>query len=174
MNYRETAKKVKEASIILGALPEADRNRALQAIGRALMEHKEEIFAANRQDLEKGADLPAPILGRLKFDDHKLQDVVAGIEGGCHLQLVVEVEVHVLIDGLFVDDAFGIVLIVGILKLTERHGLTVDRHDDRIVLLWHRRSTANRRDGGENEGRDKDILFHRFNRWDGYNLVPLM
>ena len=33
MNYRETAKKVKEASIILGALPEADRNRALQAIG---------------------------------------------------------------------------------------------------------------------------------------------
>ena len=81
MNYRETAKKVKEASIILGALPEADRNRALQAIGRALMEHKEEIFAANRQDLEKGADLPAPILGRLKFDDHKLQDVVAGIEG---------------------------------------------------------------------------------------------
>ena len=81
MNYRETAKKVKEASIILGALPEADRNRALQAIGRALTEHKEEIFAANRQDLEKGADLPAPILGRLKFDDHKLQDVVAGIEG---------------------------------------------------------------------------------------------
>ena len=63
MNYRETAKKVKEASIILGALPEADRNRALQAIGRALTEHKEEIFAANRQDLEKGADLPAPILG---------------------------------------------------------------------------------------------------------------
>ena len=81
MDYRETAKQVKEASITLGALSEDVRNRALGAIADALTAEKEKIFEANRLDLEKGADLPGPILGRLKFDAHKLEDVVAGIRG---------------------------------------------------------------------------------------------
>lgn len=81
MDYRETAQKVKEASIILGALDEGKRNKALAAIADALTAEKEKIFEANRKDLEEGASLPGPILGRLKFDDHKLEDVTAGIRG---------------------------------------------------------------------------------------------
>ncbi len=81
MDYKETARRVKEASIRLGALPEETRNRALEAIARALQENKEAIFAANQADLEAGADLPAPILGRLTFGDHKLADVTDGLRG---------------------------------------------------------------------------------------------
>lgn len=86
MDYRETAQKVKEASIILGALDEEIRNKALAAIADALTEEKEKIFEANRQDLEEGASLPGPILGRLKFDGHKLEDVVTGIRGMISLE----------------------------------------------------------------------------------------
>ena len=86
MDYRETAQKVKEASIILGALDEETRNKALAAIADALTEEKDKIFEANRKDLEEGASLPGPILGRLKFDDHKLEDVVAGIRGMISLE----------------------------------------------------------------------------------------
>jgi glutamate-5-semialdehyde dehydrogenase len=86
MDYRETARKVKEASIILGALDEETRNKALAAIADALTEEKDKIFEANRKDLEEGASLPGPILGRLKFDDHKLEDVVAGIRGMISLE----------------------------------------------------------------------------------------
>ena len=86
MDYRETARKVKEASIILGALDEETRNKALAAIADALTEEKDKIFEANRKDLEEGASLPRPILGRLKFDDHKLEDVVAGIRGMISLE----------------------------------------------------------------------------------------
>ncbi|MBO5513546.1 MAG: glutamate-5-semialdehyde dehydrogenase, partial [Mogibacterium sp.] len=52
---------------------------ALKAIAEALVDNKEEIFAANKKDRENGAGLPAPILGRLTFDDHKLADCVKGI-----------------------------------------------------------------------------------------------
>ena len=86
MDYRETARKVKEASIILGALDEEKRNKALAAIADALTAEKEKIFEANRKDLEEGAALPGPILGRLKFDEHKLQDVAAGIRGMISLE----------------------------------------------------------------------------------------
>ncbi len=86
MGYRETAKQVKEASIALGALPEQIRNRALEAIADALTAEREKIFEANRLDLEEGKDLPGPILGRLKFDQHKLEDVVAGIRGMIRLE----------------------------------------------------------------------------------------
>ena len=81
MNYTEKARLVKEASLQLGAGPADLRNRALEAIAEALTADKETIFTANRMDLEAGKDLPRPILGRLKFDEHKLDDVVKGIRG---------------------------------------------------------------------------------------------
>ena len=109
-----------------------------------------------------------------KFLLERRQRVEVGVKSGGHLQLVVDIQFGILLDGLFVDDTLGVVLVVRIFKLTERHGLTVYCHYNWIVLLRHRCCTANRRNGGEKEGRDKDILFHRFNRWDGYSLVPLM
>jgi len=81
MDYIETAKQVKADSYTLAGLSNAQRCDALAAIAKALTEHKDEIFSANRRDLENGSGLPGPILGRLKFDDHKLDDVLAGISG---------------------------------------------------------------------------------------------
>ena len=81
MNYTEMARQVKQASVTLGACDADIRNAALAGIAASLNEHAEEIFAANRKDLDEGAGLPAPVLGRLKFDAHKLQDVTKGIQG---------------------------------------------------------------------------------------------
>lgn len=81
MNYKEIAASVKVASVELGAISEEIRNKALKEIRDALIQNKEMIFQANRLDLEKADTLPAPIAGRLKFDEHKLADVTAGIDG---------------------------------------------------------------------------------------------
>ena len=79
MNYREMAKQVKAAGRILGASEETLRNGALLAIADALIGSKEMIFAANAKDLAAADGLPAPVRGRLKFDEHKLSDVVSGL-----------------------------------------------------------------------------------------------
>ena len=79
MNYTEMAKTAKEASIKLGASSIALRNQALEAFADQLEKGAGRIFQANQEDLENGSGLPAPILGRLKFDQHKLEDVTAGI-----------------------------------------------------------------------------------------------
>ena len=82
MDYRETARTIKQDSTKLGALSGSARNAALKAIKDALINNKEAIFAANRDDVERAErdDLPGPILGRLKFDEHKLEDVTSGID----------------------------------------------------------------------------------------------
>ncbi len=78
-DYALLAKDMKADSFKMASLSEEVRNDALASIATALENHSEEIFAANKKDLENGADLPAPILGRLKFDQHKMDDCVTGI-----------------------------------------------------------------------------------------------
>ena len=80
---REITLKVKEDSFLMAALENETRNKALGAIIEALRAHSEEIFAANAEDLKSGekAGLPQPIMKRLKFDQSKLDDVCAGMEG---------------------------------------------------------------------------------------------
>lgn len=82
MDYRETARAIKADSTKLGALSGETRNEALGAIRQALITNKEKIFSANREDMAQAEaeQLAAPILGRLKFDEHKLADVTDGIE----------------------------------------------------------------------------------------------
>ena len=72
----------KKASIALAALSTEKKNAALDAVAKALVEHKNEIIAANQKDLERseGENLAAPLLKRLKFDEGKINDVVAGIQ----------------------------------------------------------------------------------------------
>lgn len=79
MDYREIAALTKTDSFTLATLPEEVRDRALKNIAAALEANKERIFEANEKDLAAGDDLPGPILGRLKFDEHKLADCVSGI-----------------------------------------------------------------------------------------------
>ncbi|MEE3363052.1 MAG: glutamate-5-semialdehyde dehydrogenase [Anaerovoracaceae bacterium] len=81
MDYRKLADNVKADSFVMAGSSEEKRNEALAAVAEALEKHSDEIFAANERDLERGSGLPGPILGRLKFDRHKLDDVIAGING---------------------------------------------------------------------------------------------
>ena len=75
------AREMKLASPEVAATSEETRNAALAAIRQALAEHADEIFKANEADLaaaESEGVAPA-IVKRLKFDEHKLDDVRAGI-----------------------------------------------------------------------------------------------
>ncbi|MBN7771873.1 glutamate-5-semialdehyde dehydrogenase [Clostridium aminobutyricum] len=82
MNYNEIAQQVKKDSFRMATLQESVRNNTLQAIANALTEKKEEIFEANEADLAdaKANQLAAPIINRLKFDEHKLSDILSGID----------------------------------------------------------------------------------------------
>jgi len=83
MDYRNIAANVKADSFKMASLPREIRDNALNAIIRELDACRDEIFAANKADLERAAsdNLPAPIQNRLKFDDHKLDDCISGMEG---------------------------------------------------------------------------------------------
>ncbi len=82
MDIRTEVKKMKEDSPAMAALSLETRNQALAAVAAALSAQKEEIFSANREDMEAAAQagIAPAVMKRLKFDEHKLADVLAGIE----------------------------------------------------------------------------------------------
>lgn len=82
MAIQEEIRLVKLASPRLAASSEMLRNKALSAVREVLLANREEIFAANRADMEqaKRDGVSAPIVNRLKFNEGKLRDVTAGIE----------------------------------------------------------------------------------------------
>jgi glutamate-5-semialdehyde dehydrogenase len=81
MNMIERTQAVKKSSFRLAATSHEMRNNALMNVAQLLNENKEKIFSANTIDLEQAEkeQIPPPILSRLKFDSHKLQDVIEGI-----------------------------------------------------------------------------------------------
>lgn len=82
MDLKEELKKVKLAAPALAASSEESRNKALEAVCKAIVEQKEKIFAANQEDMEQAEKdgVAAPVMKRLKFDEGKLKDVTAGIK----------------------------------------------------------------------------------------------
>jgi glutamate-5-semialdehyde dehydrogenase len=81
-NVYEAAAAAKKDSYGLAALREDVRNEALRRVISALEAGRKTILEENRKDLDaaRGDGLPDPIIKRLKFDDGKLSDVIAGIE----------------------------------------------------------------------------------------------
>ena len=82
MSIAQIAKKAKSASILLSAVKTDVKNTALAKIAEALKSRSAEIIAANQKDLrlaEKNK-LAGPLLKRLKFDEGKIADTIAGIE----------------------------------------------------------------------------------------------
>ena len=79
----EVAARMKLESPVMAATPVEQRNDALARIKNALLAHADDIFAANKLDLEAAErDGVAPaVVKRLRFDEHKLADVTAGIDG---------------------------------------------------------------------------------------------
>jgi glutamate-5-semialdehyde dehydrogenase len=82
MNISEMAAAAKSASIRLAAVTTDVKNNALAEIARALRQHGGEIVSANQQDLSAAekSNLAAPLLKRLKFDEGKIAQTIAGIE----------------------------------------------------------------------------------------------
>ena len=77
----EVAAQMKLESPLMAATPVEVRNDALARIREALLANQDEIFSANAVDLAAAeeAGVAAPVVKRLRFDDHKLADVCAGI-----------------------------------------------------------------------------------------------
>ena len=75
----ETAQAARRAGRILAAASLEQRNHALACIREALLARKDEIFAANAQDMAAADELEAPIRKRLTFGEAKLKDVTEGI-----------------------------------------------------------------------------------------------
>ena len=82
MGISDFARLVKDASIELAAMGADQKNRALDEIAKALVERREEIIRANREDLARseGEKLAAPLLKRLRFDEDKIAETVEGIQ----------------------------------------------------------------------------------------------
>ncbi len=85
MNAQESAKRAKDVALQLATLSTATKNRALEAIADALIEHREHILEANRYDVtqatrlvERGV-LAKPLLDRLKLTEHKVLDMATGV-----------------------------------------------------------------------------------------------
>ena len=81
MKIKEEAHKMKMVSPRLAASSEEERNRALEAVAKALEEARDEIFAANREDLARAKEegISDAVYKRLKFDEGKLKAVIEGI-----------------------------------------------------------------------------------------------
>ena len=78
----EVAARMKLESPLVAATPVEVRNDALARIRASLLAHKDEIFAANAADLAAAdeAGVAPAVVKRLRFDEHKLADVCAGID----------------------------------------------------------------------------------------------
>ena len=78
----EITRKMKADSYKMAALDIETRNRVLYNVKEALLKSKDDIFAANKTDLENAEKngIAASVKKRLKFDEHKLDDVCKGIE----------------------------------------------------------------------------------------------
>ncbi|MHC4440514.1 MAG: glutamate-5-semialdehyde dehydrogenase, partial [Planctomycetota bacterium] len=82
MNINEIAAAAKSASILLAAVNTELKNNALAEIAKALNQRSAEIIAANTEDLAEAEkdNLASPLMKRLKFDEGKITQTVAGIE----------------------------------------------------------------------------------------------
>lgn len=82
LTVKEAARAARLACPGLAALPAQTKNDALLAVARELSRRKEQIFAANKEDMRLAREegLPAPTVKRLKFDEAKLAEVIAGLE----------------------------------------------------------------------------------------------
>lgn len=72
----------KAAALEMALLSDEKRTHALENCASALMAAQDRILSANQEDLKRSEaeGIGSALLQRLKFDEHKLADTVAGIE----------------------------------------------------------------------------------------------
>ena len=77
----ETRQQAERARQAYFKLATADRTQILKDMARAIRDHSEEIFAANKKDLEAAqGNIAPPLYKRLVINEPKLRDLVDGIE----------------------------------------------------------------------------------------------
>ncbi len=78
----EQVRDMKLASPLLASSSGEQRNAALKSIAEALVKAKDEVFEANRKDLERAAEtgVAEAVVKRLKFDEGKLKACLDGLE----------------------------------------------------------------------------------------------
>ena len=81
MVVREEARKMKLAAPHMAAASEEMRNAALQRIIETLEENRDAIFQENALDVQAAEEtgVAKAVVKRLKFDENKLRDAIAGI-----------------------------------------------------------------------------------------------
>ena len=81
MTTLDIARAARRAGLALAASGAGVRNAALLAVADALDADRDALFAANRLDIAQAQaeGIAAPVLKRLKFDEGKLADVLAGL-----------------------------------------------------------------------------------------------
>ncbi len=82
MDMQTATMKMKRDSYKMAALSTSERNVILTAVKESLLANKDAIFAANQEDLDNAVknNIAPSVMKRLKFDEHKLIDVTAGID----------------------------------------------------------------------------------------------
>ncbi len=80
-SIQQTAARMRLAAPEMAASPARQRNKAVHLIADALEAHRDVIFAANAQDLTRAAgdNIPQAIQKRLRYDENKLRDSIAGL-----------------------------------------------------------------------------------------------
>ena len=92
MNTKELAKSAKDASLALLGADSELKNTALEAIRKNIEEKKEEIFEANKQDLQEAkslvdsGEISSSTYARLKLDENKMRDMLKGIQDVINLE----------------------------------------------------------------------------------------
>ena len=100
-DLKTTAQMSKTASFTMALLDNETKTKALEAVACALLENRDRIFEANQKDLTRseGEGLEGPLMKRLRFDEHKLNDVVDGIRSLQNLNDPVgEIKLHTTLD----------------------------------------------------------------------------
>lgn len=82
MSIESEVIRAKDASIILSATSTEVRNRALEAMTDSLDRNRELILSANAEDVESAEkeNLSKQMLKRLKIDNQKISDMIAGLK----------------------------------------------------------------------------------------------
>ena len=91
----------KQASFKMALLNSDTKNKALEAVASALLADSKKIFEANEADLTRSEreGLEGPLMKRLRFDEHKLNDVVDGIRSLIGLEDPVgKIKLHTTLD----------------------------------------------------------------------------
>ena len=91
MDFIQIAKNAKDASLKIADLPTEIKNKALVKIADKIESAKDEIFDANKIDLENAqklvdeGKLSKSTFNRLVFSENKMRDMVAGIRDVANL-----------------------------------------------------------------------------------------